>query len=417
MPQIKLEQNALASFRTRADEILRRVQTAVGNVIVPLVGSRSVRSADLVESLGLDTRLAWKLTKVMDLPDPIESARYVPGPRGVKLFLQAAARRKAPEPALQEAHKAFTSLQRLIDTEAGDRRSFDMMIAGYTDNAAAGQVDAGLEHRRGAFEHNGFIWGVQARAQLRTSIVGPAKDGVHIDAAVLSGFIDLRRIRPQTPWRISRFFTVDDAGHIAGTFDREPIDPAAAESANGLPLLREFCSKPLPEVYRTTGPQGVVDYRLAGNEVGNSTSITCITGEIIRQAEPLYPDESHKELCVHTALRTPCEAVIVDVMVDRTIFKSSTPRAELVSDLFNDGLARQYSELDRLPFLGQVEALGACEPVAPVREMDTYQAMIAASFQRLGWDARNFDLYRIYLRYPPIAAAVMIWLPLPERPA
>ncbi|MGD8450724.1 MAG: hypothetical protein PVJ57_02800 [Phycisphaerae bacterium] len=401
--------DAEQSFENQAAEVMQRVRAAVEHLVTRVTGRTHTRSSDLVDALTVDPRLAWKFVKIIQPGDPLAAIRYVPGPRGIKLFLNAAARRPGVAPAIAAAKEAFGDFEALVRREGGDRRSFDMMVAGHSQTDR-GDVD--LEHRKGAFTHNSYIWGVQARAQIHTYLVQPSGDGEHLDAAVVRGFVRLRRVRPHTPWRISRFYTIDDSGEVHGEFARSPIDPPDEDA---VPLLRRFCSKPMPQVRREVGPHAVIDYVLAESDVGNTGAVTCLTGELIRKAEPCFADDLHAVLGTKTPLRTPCEVVVADLFLRRDFFGQISPSLRLVSDLFSERMGIIYGPTDQLPLQDQVESLGGGPYVAPMPEMPRYAEMIQHCGDRLGWNLEQFDCYRVRVQYPPVPAALVVHSPLPPR--
>ncbi|MGD8453379.1 MAG: hypothetical protein PVJ57_16325 [Phycisphaerae bacterium] len=400
----------LSPFEAKAREVLSRVRAALAEVIASLVGHHDVRAADLVQSIGVDSRLAWKFVKVLEPRDPLRAMKYVPGERGIRLFLRAAARGKAPRPAVDEARRAFADLQAFMQSEAGSRKLFDMIVNGHT---RAADIDVGLEQRKTAYEANSYIWGVQARMQVHTYLIQPSGDGETIDAAVIRGFVDLRRVRPQVPWRISRFYTIDDAGEVRGEFPREPIDPGAAQL--DVPLVTGFCSQPLPTVRRCVGPFGIIDNVLAESGVSKAQSVTCLTGEVIRRAEPCYPDERHGGLGTKAPLRTPAKLVVMDVFLNRELFGEISPGLRLASDMFTENLGTHYTEADLLPIAARVERLSCRPDVPPIREMGRYRELISYCCERLGWKTADFDCYRVRLAFPPVPAALLVDVPLPTR--
>lgn len=399
-----------ASFERDARAAMERFRAAAREVVVAVLGTAHVRAADLAGGLGLDNRLAWKLVKILSAEDVLAAAKYLPGERGVGLFLDGATQRGAPEDAVRHARRAFDGIEEIVREQAGNRRSFNMMVAGHAPDAPGG---AGLEHRKGAFEHNGYIWGVQARVQIHSYVIQPSGDGENLDIAVVRGFAGLRRVRPQVPWRISRFYSIDEAGRVRGAFEREPLDPACGKDE--APLLRRFCSKPLPAVRRQVGQSGIVDHVLADSDVGNAGSVTCLTGEVLRRAEPCHPVPELPELGTIAPLRTPCEALVMDVFLHRGFFGVVVPRLRLLSDLFNETLGAHYTDADRLPAECGVERLSDGPHTPPIREFRDYADVIAFSFDRLGWERDRFSCYRVRLPYPPIPASLIVDFPLPAR--
>ncbi len=404
---------AVSSFEERTSVVMQRVRSALGEVFMRLTGTPRARAGDLVDVLTIDPRLAWKFVKIVQKEDPLGAVRYVPGPRGIKLFLKAAARQPGATGTIRSAKEAFKLFEDFVGREAGDRRSFDMMVMGHK---AVGHEDADIQHRKGLFTHGSYIWGVQARAQIHTFLIQPSDDGTHIDVAIVRGFVHLRRVRPNIRWRISRFYTIDDTGQTQTQFAREPIDAEIGSADSAVPLLRQFCSEPCPGVQRVIGPQGVVEDILAESDVGNMQAVTCLTGEVIRRAEPCYPDERHVGLGTKTPLRTPCAAVVMDVFLRRDFFGRVEPVTRLASDVHKEVLGAIYSKGDHLPFHEDTTFLGTDALSVRVHEMPRYGEMIQYCFDRLGWDSQAFDCYRVQMQFPPIPAALLVDCPLPQRP-
>jgi hypothetical protein len=65
---------------------------------------------------------------------------------------------------------------------------------------------------------------------------------------------------------------------------------------------------------------------------------------------------------------------------------------------------------DRLVHLGR--------GIERVRTADIpdYGDMLDTVFQVTGWNSKEFDVYRVRMRYPPIPASVMLRHPLPPPP-
>lgn len=401
-----------ATFESEVRAALERFRTAARELVVPALGKHDVRAADLVEAFGIDNRLAWKFVKILTADDLLAAVKYLPGERGVGLFLRAAEAREAGLPAIEAARAAFASFEEFVRQEAGDRRSFNMMVTGH---AAAPDEAGAAEHRRGAFEHNGYVFGVQARVQIHTYLIQPHRDGGHLDIAVIRGFVGLRRVRPNVPWRISRFYSIDQRGRVRGDFEREPLDTGCGP--DGVPLLSRFCSRPTPQVRRRQGPHGITDYVLAESDVGNALSVTCLTGEVMRRAEPCHSTPEYPDLGTIVPLRTPCELVVMDVFLNRGFFGEVTPALRLLNDLFNESLGSTYIEGDALPCPAESERMSAGARIPRIREFPDYAPAVLHSFERLGWDPVAFDCYRVRLPFPPVPASLIADFPLPPRPA
>jgi hypothetical protein len=281
---------------------------------------------------------------------------------------------------------------------------------------ARGQAD--LAQRRSAFRPLSYHCGVQARAYLSTFILNASDDPAMFDAATVRGFIKLRWIRPNAPWRLSRMCTVDSTGAVQSAFTREPLepDPSAAASPFQLPLMRQFCSQPLPTYRLVDSSNSHFPYALAEGEVGNAGAMTCILGEVVRRAAVRYQDEKNPDNGLLVHLRTPCELAIVDLLAHRDLFPGIDPQVELFSDLFADGFNALHQDCDRLPVYEQVERLSAAAGAVRIPEVPRYHEMLDYAFGRLGWKREEFGLFRVRMKYPVVPSSLRLYHGLPKRP-
>lgn len=402
-------------FEDHASQVIGRLRRAV-SAVVESVPSKPERAVDLASAFGIDMKLAWRIGRVVGGEDLFDAARYVPGAGGFKIFLRAARRLDVSKGVLAAAEAAFGSFSELVHTHAGSRRAFDMMLAAHA-HKDRGRAD--LEHRKQMFEGCSYVWGVQTRVQLRLDVIAPSSNPRMFDYATLRGFIDLRRLRPDVPWRISRGYSVDDAGDTRVNFERESLarPGSVAPAPDGLPLISEFCSKPLPECRRVETRGGVYEYELVEGSVGNTGILTCVMGELIRQAEPRYRDENFHLISQMLVVRTPIELAVFDVFIHREIFgRSIEPELETFSDLFADRFAPRYRECDRLPVEERVEYLGLGPKTIATPEVPRYNEMARFLFERCGWDPAQFDVYRVHMKFPPLPATVIIKHELPDAP-
>ena len=403
-------------FEDHASQVIARLRHSVAAVVDSLPANRE-RAADLAYAFGVDMKLAWRIGRVIGDTDLFSAARYIPGAAGFQIFLRAARRRDVSKGVIAAAEAAFGSFSELVHTHAGSRKAFDMMLAGH---AQEGRTRADLEQRRQMFEGSSYVWGTQARTKLRLDILAPSADSMMFDFATVRGFIDLRRLRPNVPWRISQGYSADDAGGAHVEFVREPLAQLGHNPSviDGLPLMAQFCSKPLPECRRVDAPHGVIEYELVEGAVGNTGILTCITGELIRGFEPRYRTKGYHDIAQMFGMRTPSELVIFDVMIHRDLFgRRIEPGLCVYSDLFSDRIAPRYRDCDLLPVQEQVEYLGMGPDVLETANAPRYVEMARFTLERCGWDGTQFDVYRVQMKYPPIPATMIIKHDLPERPA
>ncbi len=403
-------------FERHAKQVLLRVRGAFAEIVDALPG-RIARPHELCKSLKIDMKLAWKVMKVAHGADQFMVAQHIPGSNAIELFLRAASGQDVPSARIESAVSAVRDFERLIDVHAGDRTTLEMMLLSY---AGEGRVQADLAQRKAAFAANGYIWGVQAATQLKVDFLHPATENGRLDIATLRGFIGLRRIRPNVPWVIARARVSDDEGKLHRAENRQPLDPAEDDSQEtaGAPLLREFCSEPLPRFRRVSGPHGFLEDELVEGEVGNTGAVTCITGEVARSAASYYRAEQNRWAALVVRMHTPCEALLFDLFVHEDLFGPIEPELHVYSELAG-GMPIppiEGRERDRLPTWDIVEYLGKGTSVVHTPHVPRYAEMIRSSVDKLGWDGERFDVYRVQIQYPIIPTSVLMMQELPEAP-
>jgi hypothetical protein len=404
----------LTPFVDDARRAVHQLRGALHDVISRLSSDRIVRASQLANALDLDSRLAWKISKVIGLQDPFAASQFVPGRAGIRIFTRAASRHKVPEDVVKSVDTAFENFRQVLKSHAGDRRTFNAMLAGHVTGTEA---RANLEHRKGAFQHLSYIWGVQARTHLTSFIVRPSEERQgYYDSVTFHGFVNLRWIRPNVSWRLRRLCTIDDFGRVSTKFRRQPLSPSPEVEATGVPFLREFCSETLPKLRRPDEPNADASYQLVEGSVGNTGQLTCLLGEISRAVEPYTRGANYTRLVFATNPRTPAETLIFDLIAHREMLGRLSPTAHLFGDLFDRGFNDPPVEADRLPLAEQVEYLGAGADAVNAPEVPRYPEMARLAFDRTGWPEKEFDVYRLRVPYPPIPTTVWIAQALPETP-
>jgi hypothetical protein len=409
-----------------AVQVIASVRTAFSGVIGALPVPAPVRrAAELSRVLKLSRKLGWQVWNVVSAADPLTAAQHLPSPAGVETFLKAASRVGVETGLIESARKAAGGVDGLVDTHAGDRRSLERMI-GTLGGKKREQSDEA--NRKLAFEANSFIWGSQLRVRLVLHVMQPASDADRIDMAIVNGMYGLRRMHPEA--RRLLFSTgVRDAvaaksGDVAGGAVREMLEaqegsgPVAGVGGEAPPppLIRTFCSQPVP-IIRPVGPRdGYVDYELGEWAMGDTGSISLVTGEVFRNFASRYarPGDTHGNLTAHINRAT--ELLVHDLIVRDDLFGMLKPEARVYGEL--DRIARAETsrkEDDRLPTQVNVDFLGRGAPAAVTPDVPDYGQLLAWLFRRLEWDAERFDVYRIRMMYPVLPSAVVMRFGLPEK--
>jgi hypothetical protein len=394
-----------APFADAAAARLREAQAALTDLLAT-IGLGNARPIEVGRRLDLDKTLAWKVVRFVQEPDPAEAARHMPGPSGVEIVLRAASARGAAPVRIDAVREADQRLREFVGRHAGDRRSFEAMLA-------VGAPDEKLvqEERRAFYRAGSAIWGVRARVQFLLLILRPSQtdDGL-LDAVQLGGLVQFERLRPDVPWLIRRLrASATDDSRALIRMRREPLDPAGAASGGGA-LVPEYCSQPPPQLRQFEGSNGWLYDELAPGPVGRRGAVTCVMGEIYRSALPFRHAPDNTQGRYTLTVRTPVEAVLFDLLVHRSLAHFGRATASVVG-LLED---RPPGGGSAAVLSGPTDAhrLGA-PPVVQTPRLAAYPDMVAGALARAGWGPlEDFVGYRMELEYPAAPCDLVMTCPI-----
>jgi hypothetical protein len=211
--------------------------------------------------------------------------------------------------------------------------------------------------------------------------------------------------------------TIEDSRRPGPILPFEPLDPESVAANGGVPLIREFCSSPIPELRATDTNENVRRFELPEGSVGSTSAVTLFTGWTYRNASlrRRTDDEPLREHLL--SLSTPAEFLLSDLFVHKDLAFARRASAHLYSQLPG---AISYPNGPRsrglLPMLEPIQDLSGC-PVHPTTsEVSQYGRLVQKVIRRLGFSVNDFYGLRILLRYPPIPAMLVYRYELPEAP-
>jgi hypothetical protein len=394
---------ASVGFTTSAAGILRQAQTAIAELLFG-AGLEGARSTDIGRALGLDKNLAWKVSRFAREADPLSAARHMPGVGGMKILLEAAAASGAPAERIESVRRADAEFRQFVEERAGDLRTFEAMVTGSRRDAKAE-----FEQRRTYYQSGAAIWGVRASAQFLMLALCPSKHaGGMLDVVQASGFVRLERLRPETPWIVRRLRTTTDDGHQQLSFERVPLDPEGVTARGALPLLREFCSDPPPQIRQYIGSDGITYDELSPGLVGPGGAVTVITGEFYRAALPSVRSADNRCGCYKLVVRTPVEHVLLDVLVHKelTHFGPMT----ITTEGLLEGRPPATDPAQRHIWADGAEPakrLGS-GPVLKTARLPIYESVARRALALAGQNADDFIGYRAALDYPAAPSEIML---------
>lgn len=400
------------SFPDAAREQLRNLQAAVTDLLAE-AGVVGARPTDLGKRLGLDKTLAWKVSRFVEGADPLTAVRHMPGAGGVEIVVQAAGEKQVGRAILERVRRADRELREFVDRHAGDRRAFEAMLQGETADP-----HHELEERRAYYRSGSALWGVRARLQFLMLALAPSADRPgYLDAAQVSGLVDLERLRPDVPWIIRRLRAHSDSGASVYRVQRTPL--VAERAAQGLPpLFEKYCSQPAPEVRQFERENGWVYDELAPppeGTVGRGGATTVVLGERYAGALPKDRSEDNTTGRYTLTVRTPVECVLFDLLLHRDLTHFGHPSRAVYGLLEDrppmaagstDGAARSGLLMESAP----ATDLGASAVVQSHR-WPRYAPLVDDALRMAGFPGREqFRGYRTEVEFPAFPCDVRMEL-------
>lgn len=392
-------------FSKEIDALSERLRLSFGAILQTVCGG-SPRAQDVTDAFGIHRKLGWQIWSVAFADDPVAPLRFLPNARGIEVWLLAAKQRHVPSNLLESARLAIDEYQQLVSTHAESREMFEMMLEGAVAEDGRADESVDLRYRKQAFTGNSYIWGVRAKSILATMVLAPSQRQGYFDMARLHGLIDLIRTRATVRWPFAQSIVKAKDGTQHHPL-RQPLSDSPAVKALGMPLLDEFCSRPLPPVQRRAGESGMVEDELLPGEVGQTGASTVITGELWREVAPIKPARTGEVALFGAGVRTPGEVFVSDHFVHHGMFPNVTRELRVFGELISNTTQDQR---DLLPVPEKIQHLGRGTERVRTAEIPRYADMLDRVFEKTGWNPQDFDVYRVRMRYPPIPISVMVRL-------
>lgn len=400
-------------FESHVRSAVQTVRSAIEQMLNS-VGADIAQPRSIAKQFGLDKTLAWKLAKIVGEDNPAVLVDHMPGRAGFEIAMRTLEDAGASTDSIAALRSAIVEFDRMVEVHCGDRETLELMLGYMHKDSEPEREEA---HRKRAFQGNRAIWGVQARVQICSHFVAPnVDDPSMLDIATVSGLVDLRRLRSETVWPIASFRNFSDDGTPMPLGMQEPIDRHAME-LDGLPVLRDFSTDPLPPIRSDNVIKNMQMFELAEGPVGIAAAVTCLTGIIIRARFGRYRDE-HNHLGEHiVTLSTPVECLLHQLHMHVSLEHMFEPAQAIHSQLPNEPLYPAGGrDRGRLRYAEKIMDLGSATDDLVTPEFPKYRALMEMVIHRLGWTPRDFRGVRFRMRYPPMASRAMFRYELPSKP-
>lgn len=367
---------------------------------------------DISRRFKINKNLAWKVSRMILVPEPHQMIPNIPGHNGIETVLAAFEIKGAPASVLSAARDAFDDFDEIVKVHLGDRSTLQLALTSGTPEKVS------PEHlhatRKMAFQGNSAIWGVQARLRFASFFIAPnAKDPSMIDTASVGGLMDVRRLRAHAGIPLFSRFSYNDDGTLRDGPRPHPIAEDCPES-DELMLMPRFSTVPTPE-FQENRMGGVTQYMLRPGPIGNRGLQSWVFGEFVRGFASKYRDEQN-EFGEHALpVSVPTEWLMCDLQVHKDFSFAFDPKVYAHAYIGGDSTRVTESELTQLPLSEIVQSIGSLPPVVATPLLTEYPDIVNCVYHRLGWKGEEFIGYRFLMKYPPLHAHIIMQHGLCER--
>ncbi len=387
------------------------------SAVLARVAPQGVRPVTLAKDLKIDDSLAARILRSVRASDPLSVLRELPSPQGIRIFLDATAKRGLPVQLQRAATDAVTRMEDLLEELPLGRASLDTAIDGWLPSGRARAERAG---KQAVFKAFSQMLGFTVNTACFAMVIKPSAAGDSCDAMTFVAMDGIRRLREGAP--ILLF------GHSWGANDptRQGLPPMIVETLDGEREVTDARKLLLPDVglgahipvrmlERGTHTRVVLESSTPQLHAPISTALAYISrNQYRRYRTPESPTESFMN-----ATKVPIRVFVQDLFIHEEAFPGFMPNiVPRMDNLSFNAAARdpEMLDIDRMELEADLERLGWGLDRIGLKEWSGYEPALRAAFKRAGWDPSRFRAYRCYIKYPLPFVSLTTWFDLPAAP-
>ena len=370
------------------------------------MGADPAQPQEVSRKFSLDKTLTWRIARTLGEENAWDAVYYMPRRPSMVLLTQALRKAGAPVERVNAVLAACDAFESFIHLHAGDRDTFEIMVAGQAQREGAKRLE---QFRKDGFAAASAVWGVSAKAHIAARFVLPSASDGRLDLMTVCGFFGFRRLRQHLPWAIA---TASAWQSQAGD-EITPV-PLPCCDQEGAPVLR------LPDTETTFSTRSVkeeggrVRFVLEPGHIGSAAATDVLLGWIMRNSSSQHASTAGEVGEHGVAVNTPTEQLVHDLIVHESLAFARPYEAALYSTLANGpGFPSPDAEEARLPVPANIVDIGRADTLH-LTGYPSYVRMLKQATRSIGRELSEFRAFRVSISYPPVPSMLVQRHPLLE---
>lgn len=351
------------------------------------------RATDVKKLLGVGVSPAWQVFKIAATADPLDTVGYIPRPEAMAKLMAAFEQAGFDKGNIRRVEEAYAGFVDFVNHHAGDRGSFDAMVAAISGGGAGEQVE--LRDRRAVFRGNANIWGVQSHVLYRCVVQHlHESDPAQQVGTIVAGCIGLRALRRVPPLPIVKRLLITKG---------EGREDAYEQVHRPVTVLTDFCSHPVPQL-ETQEVGGPFHEMVQIDGIGRTAGVDCF----IQDEGPSIPFQPDYAYSAASFIHSPSEYLILDMLLPVGWSDPATARARTFGNVaFTDKAITRSHEL-LMPAKETLQYVGTSVDALHDRLMPRAPELVRHVLKDRGWQQSEFDIFRCVVRYPILHSLVEV---------
>lgn len=391
--------------------VVGKMLASSGKALLTSIKVSERTSSDLIKAAGVNKDIAGRFLAAIGKRDPVAVAYYMPGVDSLRRISRGAKRPENAE-AVRSFDAAVESYEAFLRDVLGGRHALDALASAWLPEARERFESAS---RQMAYRASANLRGVECQTILNSTLIHPGKDPNRFDAAQISGFMNLRRLKPTVPLTLATFDHRDDTSGLPTlTIDGRPI-PNDGSIEEFLPQFGTCDVSALRVLH--TGKASF--YQLVDQNLGVETASDMVFGQFSQRMFRRWARHEGDISANMESVEVPAQQLVLDVLVHKDVWPNIEPEM-MVYNTGTRGTALPYDrtrDVDRVDLLDSVRNLGWGIDCCRVAAVPRYLDLLRWTCEQRGWNPDEFRVYHCDSRYPPVGMQFTIAFHLEQERA